>query len=53
MPETVLKLLFGEMSALLLMSDRMLPTRLLEEGFQFRYPELERALRAILGRRDQ
>ena len=51
MPATALKLLFGEMSALLLMSDRMLPKRLLEEGFQFRYAELERALGAIFGPR--
>jgi NAD dependent epimerase/dehydratase family enzyme len=51
MPAATLKLLFGEMSALLLMSDRMLPKRLLEEGFQFRYAELERALAAIFGRR--
>jgi uncharacterized protein (TIGR01777 family) len=47
MPESALKLLFGEMSELLLVSDRMLPKRLLDEGFAFRYPELERALAAI------
>jgi hypothetical protein len=51
MPETALKLLFGEMSALLLMSDRMLPKRLLEEGFQFRYSQLDSALGAIFGHR--
>jgi hypothetical protein len=51
MPAAALKLLFGEMSALLLMSDRMLPKRLLEEGFQFRYPDLDGALAAIFGRR--
>jgi NAD dependent epimerase/dehydratase family enzyme len=28
-------------------SDRMLPKRLLDEGFKFRYPELVRALAAI------
>lgn len=49
MPEAVLKLLFGEMSELLLASDRMLPKRLLEEGFEFRYPQLDRALAAIFG----
>jgi uncharacterized protein len=49
MPEPVLRLLFGEMSELLLVSNRMMPTRLLDEGFEFRYPELNRALRAILG----
>ena len=50
MPEAALKLLFGEMSELLLVSDRMLPKRLLDEGFQFRYPELDRALAAIFGK---
>jgi uncharacterized protein (TIGR01777 family) len=50
MPEAALKLLFGEMSELLLVSDRMLPKRLLAEGFQFRYPELDRALAAIFRR---
>jgi uncharacterized protein (TIGR01777 family) len=47
MPEAALKLLFGEMSDLLLVSDRMIPKRLLAEGFRFRYPELDRALAAI------
>jgi uncharacterized protein (TIGR01777 family) len=47
MPESALKLLFGEMSELLLVSDRMLPKRLLDAGFKFRYPDLERALAAI------
>jgi uncharacterized protein (TIGR01777 family) len=48
MPEAALKLLFGEMSELLLVSDRMLPRRLLDAGFEFRYPRLEAALAAIL-----
>jgi len=47
MPEAALKLLFGEMSELLLVSDRMLPQRLLDEGFKFRYPRLDEALAAI------
>ena len=47
MPEAALKLLFGEMSELLLVSDRMLPKRLLDEGFKFRYADLDRALAAI------
>ena len=50
MPATALKLLFGEMSELLLMSDRMVPKRLVAEGFKVRDPELEGALAAILGR---
>lgn len=48
MPEPVLRLLFGEMAELLLVSNRMMPRRLLDEGFEFRFPELEPALRAIL-----
>jgi hypothetical protein len=50
MPQAALRLLFGEMSELLLVSDRMLPKRLLEEGFVFRYPDLAGALGAILPR---
>jgi uncharacterized protein len=49
-PQTALKLLFGEMSELLLVSDRMMPKRLLEEGFIFRYPDLAAALAAIFVR---
>jgi hypothetical protein len=47
MPEAALKLLFGDMSELLLVSDRMVPRRLLDEGFEFLYPDLDRALAAI------
>jgi uncharacterized protein len=50
MPQSALKLLFGEMSELLLVSDRMLPKRLLEEGFRFRHPDLAGALTSILQR---
>jgi uncharacterized protein (TIGR01777 family) len=50
MPEAALRLLFGEMADVLLVSDRMVPKRLLDEGFRFRYPGLEDALSAILGR---
>jgi uncharacterized protein (TIGR01777 family) len=47
MPAAALKLLFGEMSEILLASDRMLPKRLVEEGFTFRHPQLDGALAAI------
>lgn len=50
MPEAALKLLFGEMSEILLVSDRMLPRRLLDEGFRFLHPDLEGALAEILAR---
>jgi uncharacterized protein (TIGR01777 family) len=47
-PGPALQLLFGEMSEILLVSDRMVPRRLLDEGFQFRFPQLGPALEAIL-----
>jgi uncharacterized protein (TIGR01777 family) len=50
MPAAALKLLFGEMSELLLVSDRMVPQRLLDEGFRFRYPELKAALAAVFSK---
>lgn len=47
MPGAALKLMFGEMSELLLVSDRMVPRRLLAEGYGFKYPELGEALAVI------
>jgi len=48
LPESVLKLLLGEMSELLLSSQRVYPERLLTAGFRFKYPDLESALSSIL-----
>ncbi|MEC4750251.1 TIGR01777 family oxidoreductase [Methylomicrobium sp. Wu6] len=47
-PAFALKLLLGEMSELVLGSQRVLPTRLLKHGFKFQYPDLDGALRAAL-----
>ena len=49
-PGIALKLLLGGFSTELLSSKRVLPQRLLEQGFEFRYPELEDALREALGK---
>jgi hypothetical protein len=50
-PAPVARLALGEMAdELLLASTRVAPRRLLESGYTFRYPELERALRAVLGK---
>jgi uncharacterized protein (TIGR01777 family) len=51
MPAAALRLLFGEMSELLLVSDRMLPQRLLNEGFEFRSPDIAAALAVIFSSR--
>jgi uncharacterized protein (TIGR01777 family) len=47
-PGFALRLLFGEMAALLLDGQRGVPRRLLGLGFQFRFPEAEAALRDLL-----
>ncbi|MBI2083658.1 MAG: TIGR01777 family protein [Deltaproteobacteria bacterium] len=46
-PSFVLKLLLGEMSEMLLTGQRVVPKKLTEAGFQFQYPDLESALKAI------
>ncbi|MGD9762510.1 MAG: TIGR01777 family oxidoreductase [Candidatus Binatia bacterium] len=50
LPATAVRLLFGEMGdALLLSSTRVIPQRLVDAGFRFRFPTLEPALRHVLG----
>jgi uncharacterized protein len=50
LPAFAARLLFGEMAdALLLASTRVAPVRLVAAGYTFRYPELEAALRHLLG----
>lgn len=46
-PSFALKLLFGELSELLLKGQRVLPRKLLDLSFRFEYPELEGALKNI------
>ena len=47
-PSFMLKLLFGEMSELLLKGQRVLPHTIVTHGYTFRYPELEAALQQLL-----
>lgn len=47
-PAFVMKLLFGELSALLLKGQRVYPEVALHQGFQFEYPVLDRALAQLL-----
>jgi uncharacterized protein (TIGR01777 family) len=50
-PAFAVKLLFGEMGeALLLGGQRVAPERLIAEGYEFRYPQLEKALAHILAK---
>ena len=51
LPAPVARLALGEVAdALLLASQRVEPAKLKETGYAFRYPELEGALRNLLGR---
>ena len=51
LPAPAARLMLGEVAdALLLASQRMEPAKLKESGYEFRYPELEGALRHLLGR---
>jgi uncharacterized protein len=51
LPAFAARLMFGEMAdELLLASARVQPAKLLASGYSFRYPELEGALRHLLGR---
>ena len=48
-PASVLRLAFGEMAGTLLASQRVVPRRLEDAGFVFRYPTIEKALEALVG----
>jgi uncharacterized protein (TIGR01777 family) len=51
LPAFAARLMFGEMAdEVLLASARIQPTKLVASGYQFRYPELEGALRHVLSR---
>jgi uncharacterized protein (TIGR01777 family) len=48
MPEFVLKLLFGEMSDLLVYGQNVIPEKLEQQGFKFKFKTLDTALNEIL-----
>jgi len=51
-PATALRLAFGEMAdAALLSSARVIPEKLLETGYEFKFPDLDAALRDLLQHR--
>ncbi len=49
-PRFMLRLLIGQFADILVASSRIAPGRLLDAGFPFHYPDLEPALRHLLGR---
>lgn len=48
-PAFALRLLLGEMADAILTGQRVLPDTALRLGFEFRYPDLDEALRAVFG----
>lgn len=48
-PGLVLKAVLGEMSQVILASQKVRPQALLQSGFKFEFPELDRALFSVLG----
>ena len=52
-PKIALKLLFGEMSQVILASQKVVPARLKQAGFKFQFPKLQAALMEILKYQNQ
>lgn len=47
-PAFALRLAFGEMAGMLLGSQKVIPARALKSGYEFRYPDIDSALKAVL-----
>jgi NAD dependent epimerase/dehydratase family enzyme len=45
-PQWLLHLILGEMSVVLTTGSRISPDHLIRSGFEFRYPDIDQALRA-------
>jgi uncharacterized protein (TIGR01777 family) len=48
-PALMVKLVLGEFGSVILEGQRVIPKKLLQSGFVFRYPDIEKALQNILG----
>jgi len=48
-PGFMIKLVLGEFGSVILEGQRVLPRRLLENGFVFQYPDIEKAVQSIVG----
>ncbi|MCX7822384.1 MAG: TIGR01777 family oxidoreductase, partial [Syntrophobacterales bacterium] len=51
-PAIILKLVLGEFGNVLLMSQRVVPERLIQSGFEFVYPHIQEALKSILSEKE-
>lgn len=48
-PAIAMKLIMGEFGSILVKGQKVLPKRLLDKGFHFRFPEIQGALKDLLG----
>jgi uncharacterized protein (TIGR01777 family) len=48
-PGFMVKLVLGEFGSVILEGQRVIPKRLIENGFVFKYPDIEKALQGIVG----
>ena len=48
-PGFMIKLVLGEFGSVILEGQRVIPKRLLENGYVFQYPDIEKALQKIVG----
>jgi NAD dependent epimerase/dehydratase family enzyme len=49
-PGFMVKFVLGEFGSVILEGQRVIPRRLLENGFVFQYPDIEKALQNIVGK---
>jgi uncharacterized protein (TIGR01777 family) len=49
-PRFMVKLVLGEFGSVILEGQRVIPRRLLENGFVFQYPDIDKALQSIVGK---
>ena len=47
-PGFMIKLVLGEFGSVILEGQRVIPRRLLDSGFRFEYPDIDKALRSIV-----
>jgi len=48
-PGFMVKLVLGEFGSVILEGQRVIPRRLLDSGFAFQYPDIDKALQGIVG----
>jgi hypothetical protein len=48
MPKFMLKIVFGEFGSYLVFSQKVVPARLMADGFKFKYSDVDKALNSLI-----